>query len=175
MFFFQNFSSMLNLCAQIWLVFSLLAAMKMPEFAIDTSLRGRRLKGKGEGVLRKGVLGARETRGAREGGVRRHPSRFSRAQNSLSQNSLSFPFQTPATQATSTPELSKLILTAKRLRNLEGNKIKRDKSWVTFARYLSCKTNLLWEYYICVLVYHAHDCSYCLKPLLHVPRFSGVL
>ena len=34
-----------------------------------TSLRGRRLKGKGEGVLGKGVLGARETRGAREGGV----------------------------------------------------------------------------------------------------------
>ena len=27
------------------------------------------------------------------------PSRFSRAQNSLSQNSLSLPFQTPATQA----------------------------------------------------------------------------
>ena len=35
------------------------------------SLRGRRLKGKGKGDLGKGVLGARETRGAREGGVRR--------------------------------------------------------------------------------------------------------
>ena len=46
-------------------------------------LSGRRLKEKGKGVLRKGVLGARET-----------PSRFSRAQNSLS-----LPFQTPATQA----------------------------------------------------------------------------
>ena len=30
------------------------------------SLRGRRLKGKGQGVLGKGVLGARETRGTRE-------------------------------------------------------------------------------------------------------------
>ena len=30
------------------------------------SLRGRRLKGKGKGVSGKGVLGARETRGARE-------------------------------------------------------------------------------------------------------------
>ena len=35
------------------------------------SLRGRRLKGKGKGALGKGVLGARGTRGAREGGVRR--------------------------------------------------------------------------------------------------------
>ena len=33
------------------------------------SLLGRRLKGNGEGVLGKGVLGAREKRGAREGGV----------------------------------------------------------------------------------------------------------
>ena len=33
--------------------------------AIRHSLRGRRLKGKGKGVLSKGVLGARETRGAR--------------------------------------------------------------------------------------------------------------
>ena len=33
--------------------------------AIRHNLRGRRLKGKGKGVLRKGVLGARETRGAR--------------------------------------------------------------------------------------------------------------
>ena len=30
------------------------------------SLRGRRLKGKGKGVLGKGILVARETRGARE-------------------------------------------------------------------------------------------------------------
>ena len=29
------------------------------------------MKGKGKGALGKGVLGARETRGAREGGVRR--------------------------------------------------------------------------------------------------------
>ena len=36
-------------------------------FRLSYSLRGRRLKGKGEGVLAKGVLGARETRGAREG------------------------------------------------------------------------------------------------------------
>ena len=35
------------------------------------SLRDRRLKGKEKGDLGKGVLGARETRGAREGGVRR--------------------------------------------------------------------------------------------------------
>ena len=34
----------------------------------ESSLRGRRLKGKGKGVLGKGVLGARETRGAREEG-----------------------------------------------------------------------------------------------------------
>ena len=39
------------------------------------SLRGRRLKGKGKGVLRKGVLGARETRGAREEGGRETPAR----------------------------------------------------------------------------------------------------
>ena len=42
---------------------------------LASSLRGRRLKGKGKGkgkgALGKGVLGARETRGAREGGVRR--------------------------------------------------------------------------------------------------------
>ena len=31
------------------------------------ALRGRRLKGKGKAVLGKGVLGARETRGRREG------------------------------------------------------------------------------------------------------------
>ena len=48
----------------------------------SNSVRGRRLKGKG-----KGVLGARETRGAR-------PSRFPRAHNPLSLS-----FQTPATQA----------------------------------------------------------------------------
>ena len=33
-------------------------------------MRARRLKGKGKGVLGKGVLGARETRGAREEGGR---------------------------------------------------------------------------------------------------------
>ena len=41
-----------------------------------TSLRGRRLKGKGKGVLRNGVfIGARETRGAREEGGRETPAR----------------------------------------------------------------------------------------------------
>ena len=35
-------------------------------FYSHLSLRGRCLKGKGEGVLGKGVLGARETRGARD-------------------------------------------------------------------------------------------------------------
>ena len=50
------------------------------------SLRGRRLKGKGKGVLGKGVLGARETR----------PSAFAFC---VSRFSLSLPFQTPATQA----------------------------------------------------------------------------
>ena len=40
-----------------------------------SSLRGRRLKGKGKGVLGKGVLGARETRGAREEGGRETPAR----------------------------------------------------------------------------------------------------
>ena len=33
------------------------------------------IKGKGKGVLRKGVLGARETRGAREEGGRETPAR----------------------------------------------------------------------------------------------------
>ena len=51
---------------------------------IKSSLRGRRLKGNGKGVLGKGILGARETRGAHEEG-----GRFS----------LSLPFHTPATQA----------------------------------------------------------------------------
>ena len=46
------------------------------------SLRGRRLKGKGKGVLGKGVLGARETR----------PSAFAFC---VSRSSLSLPFQTP--------------------------------------------------------------------------------
>ena len=40
------------------------------------SLRGRRLKGKGKGVLGKGVLGARETRGAREEGGREKSSKY---------------------------------------------------------------------------------------------------
>ena len=47
------------------------------------SLRGRRLKGKGKGVLGKRVLGAREPRG----GMVSRP------------NSLPLPFRTPATQA----------------------------------------------------------------------------
>ena len=38
--------------------------------SLQRSLRGRRLKGKGKGVLGKGVLDARETRGAREEGGR---------------------------------------------------------------------------------------------------------
>ena len=38
-----------------------------PSYRRASSLRGRRLKGKGKGVFGKGVLGARETRGAREG------------------------------------------------------------------------------------------------------------
>ena len=50
------------------------------------SLRGRRLKGREREFWEKGVLGARETRGAREEGG---SLRFS----------LSLPFQTPATQA----------------------------------------------------------------------------
>ena len=67
-------------------------------FVYPISLRGRRLKGKG-----KGVLGARETRGDARGGrggislapsLLVRPSRFPRAQNPLS-----FPFQTLATQA----------------------------------------------------------------------------
>ena len=52
------------------------------------SLRGRRLKGKG-----KGVLGARETREVPF--LLARPSHFPRAPNPLS-----LPFQTPATQAT---------------------------------------------------------------------------
>ena len=43
------------------------------------SLRGRRLKGKGKGVLGKGVLGARETRGAHEEGGRVPSSLLPRA------------------------------------------------------------------------------------------------
>ena len=58
-------------------------ASRARDFSSSSSQRGRRLKGKG-----KGVLGARETRGAR-------PSRFPRAQNPLS-----LPFQTLATQST---------------------------------------------------------------------------
>ena len=43
------------------------------------SLRGRRLKGKRKGVLGKGVLGVRETRGACEEGGRETPRAWSRA------------------------------------------------------------------------------------------------
>ena len=42
---------------------------------LSPSLRGRRLKGKGKGVLGKGVLGARETQGVREEGGRETPAR----------------------------------------------------------------------------------------------------
>ena len=42
---------------------------------VESSLRVRRLKGKGKGALGKGVLGARETRGAREEGGREMPAR----------------------------------------------------------------------------------------------------
>ena len=61
------------------------------------SLRGRRLKGKG-----KGVLCARETRRAREEGEREtaFPSLPPSSRAPLAPNSLSLPFQTPATQAT---------------------------------------------------------------------------
>ena len=71
--------------------------------SLQRSLRGRRLKGKG-----KGVLDARETRGAREEGGREtslppsppFPPRASLA-FCVSRFSLSLPFQAPATQATS--------------------------------------------------------------------------
>ena len=65
---------------------------KPPSF----SLRGRRLKGKGEGVLC-----ARETRRAREEGEReRGKQRFPPFLPPRAPNPLSLPFQTPATQAT---------------------------------------------------------------------------
>ena len=57
---------------------------KVTRFGPYFSLRGRLLKGKGKAVFGKGVLGARETRGARV---------VSRS------NSLPLPFRTPATQA----------------------------------------------------------------------------
>ena len=44
-------------------------------FSLSSSLRGRRLKGKGKEVLWKEVLGARETRGACEEGGRETPAR----------------------------------------------------------------------------------------------------
>ena len=49
--------------------------MKVYNLSARDSLRGRRLKGKGKGALEKGVLGARETRGAREEGGRETPAR----------------------------------------------------------------------------------------------------
>ena len=66
---------------------------KPPSF----SLRGRRLKGKG-----KGVLCARETRGAGEEGEREtaFPSLPPSSRAPRAPNPLSLPFQTPATQAT---------------------------------------------------------------------------
>ena len=44
----------------------------------QSSLRGRRLKGKGKGVLGEGVLGARETRGACEEALIPFPFPFER-------------------------------------------------------------------------------------------------
>ena len=66
---------------------------KPPSFC----LRGRRLKGKG-----KGVLCARETRGAGEEGEREtaFPSLPPSSRAPRAPNPLSLPFQTPATQAT---------------------------------------------------------------------------
>ena len=66
---------------------------KPPSF----SLRGRRLKGKG-----KGVLCARETRRAREEGEREtaFPSLPPSSRAPRAPKPLSLPFQTPATQAT---------------------------------------------------------------------------
>ena len=66
---------------------------KPPSF----SLRGRRLKGKG-----KGVLCARETRGAGEEGEREtaFPSLPPSSRVPRAPNPLSLPFQTPATQPT---------------------------------------------------------------------------
>ena len=66
---------------------------KPPSF----SLRGRRLKGKG-----KGVLCARETRGAGEEGEREtaFPSLPPSSRAPRAPNPFSLPFQTPATQAT---------------------------------------------------------------------------
>ena len=69
-------------CLQTWIT----SHPWLLESQVCISLRGRRLKGKGEGVL-----GARETREAR----------FPRAQNPLSKTPFSLPFQTPATQARS--------------------------------------------------------------------------
>ena len=48
---------------------------KRPENMLKPSLRGRRLKWKGKGVLGKRVLTARETRGGREEGGRETPAR----------------------------------------------------------------------------------------------------
>ena len=67
-------------------------------------MRGRRLKGKG-----KGILGARETR----------PWRLSRALNSLS-----LPFQTPATQAKLNVSLNKAEC------SLRGRRLKRKRKGV---------------------------------------------
>ena len=47
----------------------------LKNISLEISLRGRRLKGKGKGVLGKRVLGARETRGGREEGGRETPAR----------------------------------------------------------------------------------------------------
>ena len=80
----------------------------------------------------------------------------------------------------STPELimSKLILTAKRLRNLDGNKIKRYKSWVILALYLSLQnkpsTGIL---HLRVSLPRARSLLliHLKAPLLHVSRFCGLI
>ena len=80
----------------------------------------------------------------------------------------------------STPELimSKLILTAKRLRNLDGNQIKRYKSWVILALYLSLQnkpsTGIL---HLRVSLPRARSLLliHLKAPLLHVSRFCGLI
>ena len=73
---------------------------------------------------------------------------------------------------------SKLILTAKRLRNLDGNKIKRYKSWVILALYLSLQnkpsTGIL---HLRVSLSRARSLLliHLKAPLLHVSRFCGLI
>ena len=68
-----NFSSQVDITKQVCLPSCSYKKKKMGHMLLlhtKISLRGRRLKGKG-----KGVLGARETRGAREEGGRETPAR----------------------------------------------------------------------------------------------------